>query len=450
MSKRIWGLMVLGLALCPPAGGKADVKSKLDVMFYGYVKTDVVYQQGLGIMNNFLVYARPSNLSEYPTGKESRVKNSDFHSFGINSVQSRFGFLISVPETNGVWSRGRIELDFYGKFPMYGSDYGVQYAYPKNTDPEPNKGSPMLRRATVEIGGPNWEVLAGNEWMVVSPIYPHTNNYPYGAEAGNLGYRTPQVRLTLYALDKQLVFQVAADNKIGDPGWLDIDTGRASAKPTWEFGLTYKGKLGDKPMQIGVTGHTGVEAIPSVIILSGGTSELIWHGREIATYSYNLHWIIPLGPNFIFSGEYFQGANLDGWFTGAQGQGWVYYNGDYEPIRSTGGWAELMYKNDKVEILGGYGVDDIDEDQLKDGRGRIEGNILVNGQSNSAITRNQMVYAAVNYYVNPQTMVSLEWMQMITDYDLANPKDCAKSGATPLDWDSGVVNRYTLAFWFYF
>jgi hypothetical protein len=106
-----------------------------------------------------------------------------------------------------------------------------------------------------------------------------------------------------------------------------------------------------------------------------------------------------------------------------------------------------MYKADKIEVIGGDGVDDINDDQLDRGRARIE---LAAGTSNGAITKNQMYYSAVNYYLNPQTMISLEWMQVLTEYGLANPKDCNASGATPVRWHDGMVNRYTLAFWFYF
>lgn len=484
MRKQVWLVVIAAMALCPLWGGKADVKSKLDVMFYGYVKTDVVLQHGLGVMSSQLVQALPSNQYSYPDAKQTniknRIQNSEFNSFGVNSWQTRIGFLITAPAEGEIWSKGRIEFDFYGKFPQNGSEFGGDYTYPANQNPEPNKGSPMLRRAYMEFGGANWSVLAGEEWMVVGPIAPRNNNYPANADCGNLGYRMPQVRLTLYGLEKKLAFQVAADNKIGDPGLYDIDTGRASGKPTWEFGLVYSGKIGDKPMQLGVTGHTGVEAIPSVIMDGSTYLRLDWNGREINTYSYNAHWIIPLGLGISFSGEYFQGANLDGFFTGGQGNGWVYrpHKDLYEPLRSTGGWAEMMYKTPKLEIIGGYGVDDIDDGQLDRGRSNIEagldsttalsadtasvsGPITVTSKttkklakSNKVPTKNEMFYADINYYVTPQTMISLEWMQMITHYDLANTPDGIASGATkagtPLNYHPGMVNRYTVAFWFYF
>jgi len=427
MAKKVW-LVVLAMALVIPCmAGAGNVGGKFDVDLYGYLKTDVVYQKGLGVMHNFLVWALPSRGYTYPgSGIAGKIQNKDFDQFGINSVQSRFGFLIHGPEVDGVWSRGRLEADFYGKF--------ISSAPFSNKDPEPNKGSLMLRRATVEFGGDNWAILAGNEWMVMSPIYPHVNNYPYGAEIGNLGYRTPQVRLTLYALDKQLALQVAADNKIGDIAFLDIDTGRASGKPTWEFGVSYNGKLGDNPLKLGVTGHIGVEAIPSLV--AGNTANLEWSGREIDTWSIVGHAIVPIGSMITISGEYWQGANLDGWFTGAQGNGWLFdpADHDYEALESTGGWGEIMIKPiKKIDVIGGYGVDDINDDQLEDGTAIIE---LVGANSKAAITKNEMYYAAINYHLNPAIMISGEWMQVLTEYDFMDA--------------TGMTNRYTLAFWFFY
>ena len=449
MKSKLW--LFLGVLLLAPLGaGQAEVKSKFELEIYGYVKTDVVYQHGLGVLDTQIIWAAPGNMKWYPDPKQNigRVRNQDFNTFLINSFQTRFGFLVTGPEAHGIWSRGRIEGDFYSKFPQYGSDYGADYKFPANADPETNKGTLMLRRATVEFGQDWWEILAGNEWMVASPIFPHLNNYPYGAEIGNLGYRVPQVRLTLNALKKKIQLQVAVDNKVGDPGYKDMDTGRADIQPTVEFGLLYNGTLSGKPLKFGFTGHQGSDGR----VCSDGK----WRGQTVPSYSYNLDWIIPLWK-FTLSGEAFTGANLDGWFTGAQGDGWIYdpHGGGFQALKDQGGWIELMLTPVKdLDVLAGYGIDDKNDDQLDHGRAIVESvPALAGAGSNKAITKNQMYWGAVNYRLNSAVMLSAEYMQVLTTYGLANHHQERAAGlplANQFKYEQGKADRYTLAFWFMF
>lgn len=425
-------LVLVALALFLPAvSAQAEVKSKYNVDFYGYVKLDAFYENSYAIMDNFALYAPPSNACGL-TGADctnGQQKNNERDSFGMTARQSRFGFLITGGG-EGLTTRGRIEVDFYGT--------GVTRSAAANQDVEENKGLLMLRRATVEIIGDNWEILAGNEWMIVSPIFPMTNNYPYGADIGNLGYRTPQIRFTGYALDKKLIFQAAATNKLGDVDTLDIDTGRMSANPAWEAGIIYKDKL-----TVGLTGHYGWEEVQTTRNTVFG-----YYGSRVESWSYNVHAIVPIGDMVSVSGEWYQGANLDGWYTGGQGNGWVVTDsGDREPLRSTGGWVQLKVAPIKeLGIYAAYGVDDVDDSQLKDGL--VEPGYAGIGapaaglNGNTRITKNSFYSAMVDYSINPATKVSLEWMQIVTEYDMAH-----RAGQT---WNDGLVDRYTLSFWYMF
>ena len=422
--RKVW-LLVLAVALCcPMVAGAGEVSSKWDVNIYGYIKLDAVYQNSYAIMDNFLVQVPPGNLCQHggnPFGAcvPNEQDNSERDSFHMTARQSRFGLLITTPATDsGLITRGRLEMDFYGSLPPRAVGQDV----------EENKGGLMLRRATVEIIGSNWEILAGNEWMVMSPIFPHVNNYPYGADAGNLGYRTPQIRLTGYALDKSLILQVAATNKMGDVDTLDIDTGRMTGTPAYEGGITFK----RDGFNIGFTGHWGQEEIQTV--RDGSTA---YYGSRVDSWSYNFHAIIPMGDRLAVSGELWQGANLDGWYTGNQGSGWVIDDdGDRVPVEGTGWWVELMIKaTDSLKLHGGWGVDDADDEILKDST--IEPGYL-GRNGNVQPTRNIMYYGNCYYNVSPSTMISFEWMQMATEYD-------NMSG-----WDNAVADRYTMSFWYIF
>ena len=444
MGKKVWLVLIAVALLCPLAAGAEPVNSKMNVDFYGYLKLDTVYSTAFTVQNNFLDFVPPGNLRA--NHEEQRYRDRD--SFAMTARQSRFGFLINGPASEGgISTRARIEMDFYGSMPATSgkaNQNGIQIGYA--SDPAENKGAIMLRRATVEIIGDTWAVLAGNEWMVVSPLAPHVNNYTYAADVGNLGYRTPQIRFTGYAMDKQLILELAACNKMGDVDTLDIDTGRMHGAPTWEGGITYKTKEG---LNVGLTGHYGMEEMQTRRANLYG-----YFGSQIESWSYNLHFNVPMGEIFAVSGEYYEGANLDGWYTGGQGNGWVVTeDGEREPLHSFGGWAELMIKPaDNFKIYTGYGIDDVSDDQLRDGI--IEGDDGVipatatyfGGVGNKAITKNVMYYTNLNYNINAATMISLEWMQMISTYD--NARELTPAGK--LHWENGKVDRYTLSFWYMF
>jgi len=78
----------------------------------------------------------------------------------------------------------------------------------------------------------------------------------------------------------------------------------------------------------------------------------------------------------------------------------------------------------------------------------------MSGTSNAIITANQMYWLSGNYRVNPATQITFEWMRIWSEYDLANPDDCADAGITDptkyIDYNNGVVDRYTLGFLFTF
>jgi hypothetical protein len=430
--------MVLTVLLSGAAKA-GDVTSSVDVTFYGYIKVDTIYQDAKAVQLDYLVLAPPNNLYDGykgPAGHEY-VKNGDDPAFGITARQTRFGFKLKGPTFgNGGQILGKIEGDFYGS------------TYTAGTDSWENKGNFALRIAEIVLKQKNWDLLVGNEWMVVSPLAPHSSNYTYAAELGNLGYRMPQIRLTTYFLDNKLQVQMAANNKIGDytgfGTFQDIDTGRNSAVPDGELMIGWDSKLNDKPFKLGISGHYGREVL-------GGE-----HNPSVSSYSANLHFMLPLTKWLSINGEYYQGANLDGYYTGGQGKGWyIDKDGHYKAMEDTGGWAELELgplSNGKVLLYTGYTWDDPDDANLKSATATGINNIKLAPPvwpfaKWQEITRNQSYYASVHYWVVPKsTDISLEWMQVDTKYGLAHP---GNYGATA-HWDDGIADRYTLSFWLFF
>ncbi|HUT53975.1 MAG TPA: hypothetical protein VM658_11345 [bacterium] len=456
MGKKVWLVVLMAALLCPLLAGAGEVKSKYDVDFYGYVKLDAIYQMGYAFPGlDFILNAPPGNYVGFPNNaaygsatstirrpRGDEQENRDADAFGMTARQSRFGFLITGPQTDGgITTRARLEMDFYG--------YDPGRKASSNQDPIENSGELRLRRAYVEIMGDNWSVLAGNEWMVISPIFPMlTGNYPYGADIGSLGYRTPQIRLTGYALDKKLKLEVAFDNKLGDPEafGFDVDTGRAFGAPAYEYGITYA----SEGLMIAYTGHWAEEEIQST-----RRGNLGHFGERVNSYSNNVSIKVPIGDAIAIGGEYFEGANLDGWITGAQENGWLMNrHGDIEPLHCSGGWADIELKPmDNVKINGGWGLDDVSDNQLrlatlKPGYYGMPGDL--------AITKNQMWFANVGYNVTSSTMITMEWLQVISEYENATAKHVTAAAGGPgpgiphRQFDNGVVNRYTLSFWYIF
>ncbi|MCK7489287.1 MAG: hypothetical protein MZU79_02825, partial [Anaerotruncus sp.] len=232
---------------------------------------------------------------------------------------------------------------------------------------------------------------------------------------------------------------------MGDVDTLDIDTGRLSAQPCWEAGITYKDAF-----TLGLTGHYGREEIRTYRF-NGVADVLGNHGAMIDSWSANVHAIIPLGEMASISGEYYQGVNLDGWYTGGQGNGWVLTeDGDRESLESTGGWVQFMVAPAKpIKVYATFGIDDINDDQLKNGvleAGYIDADAATAGNQpksgNAVITKNHFCAAMVDYSVSPSTKISLEWMQVISDYSLADngaadPNWTPKTGARPLGYRQG-------------
>ncbi len=448
--------MVLIAALsCPLAAGAGQVASRYDVDFYGYVKVDAIYRNALAFpASDFILDAPPGNWVGFPSNDPASIRlphgteqdNRDLDAFSMNARQSRFGFLITGPRSDsGIVTRARLEMDFYGYDPgrAAGPD---QYSIGSS-------GEFRLRRAYVEITGDNWSVLAGDEWMVISPLFPMlTGNDPYGADIGSLGYRAPQLRLTGFALDKKLKLEVAFDNKPGDPETMgfDLDTASALGAPAYEYGITYA----DQGFIIACTGHWAQEEISTTRHGNFGH-----YGERVLSYSNNVSLQAPIGKFITIAGEYFEGANLDGWYAGAQGNGWLADRHDrIKPLHGSGGWAGLELKPlPNLKLNGGWGLDDVNNNQLrkatiKPGYDGMAGDL--------AVTKNQMWFADVGWNLTSSTMITFEWLQIVSQYENATARRVSAAlsdpAATPhvvgprRQFDNGVVNRFTLSFWYIF
>ena len=353
------------------AGNKGQkwlgIRSSLDMEFYGYIKADAAYDSARTDEGNFARWV----LSEAGRNKDEQ--------FNLTARQTRLGLKINGPESDGVKSSGRLEIDFYGG--------GTE-----------NKPVPMMRHAYLKIDWikQRFSLLAGQTSDLISPLVPDTLNYSVAWWAGNIGYRRPQVRATqglTIAKDVDLEIAAAVTRTIGhDSGAFDPgDTGEDHCLPGLQgrAALTFP-LLGAKPTTVGFSGHMAKEEYDT---------DASDHGKGLWSWSANLDITQPVLDWLTIKGELFTGSNLDA-YLGGIGQGL-----DLPRIReidSCGGWAAASLGPwDKWRFNLGASVEAVDGGDVTDAMAR---------------TLNRSVFGNVIYDVNGNTSIGFELSHWHTEY----------------------------------
>ncbi|MBA3457427.1 MAG: hypothetical protein H0T42_30380 [Deltaproteobacteria bacterium] len=186
-----------------------------------------------------------------------------------------------------------------------------------------------LRHAYAQIGVKNKvELLAGQTWDLVSPLFPSAQNDTQLLFAGNTGDRRPQLRLSMYPSDKVRIAVAAAATGSLDQRDLDADgqlDGMASARPMIQGLIELRTRmLGDAAMRFGVWGHIARDELAD--------------GTRHPSRSIGAHLFFPAGPKMVWIAEIYGGSNVAD-IGGGIGQSVNAVTG--RTIRAVGGWAEL-------------------------------------------------------------------------------------------------------------
>lgn len=370
-------------ALQANADGKKPLWSKLDVQFYGYIKGDASYDNSRTTSGNYIVWA----------DRENTRKNDD--EFNLTANQTRLGFLINGPKDNGMETSGKVEIDFYG-------NYAAE-----------NKPKIQMRHAYLQMAWPDsgLSLLAGQTWDVISPLNPSTLNYTVLWDAGNIGYRRPQIRLTKDHMlngETSLKFQGAIARTVGRDvlgAGATSETGEDAGFPTLQgrVGATFPW-LPAGATTVGLSGHIGKEEYDTT---AAGDN------RDFDSWSVNLDALQPINEWMTLKAEVFKGENLNTYFGGiGQGVRAVKSGGtttgyDRE-IESKGGWCALaMGPCDQWRFNVGIGIDDVDADDVNDGDR----------------TLNRAVFGNAIYAFNKHAEVGFELSHWRTDYRGAGDAD---------------------------
>ena len=373
---------------------------------YGFVKLDAVH-------DDKRVYPSSGNYIVYvPSGETTHQKHE---SFSMTARQTQLGLYILAPETYSWVAKGRLEMDFYGD--------GTAHE---------NKAEPLLRQAYVELTKGNYDIIAGQTNDLISPLAPNTLNYTVGWDAGNIGYRRPQLRFTYtYPVNAQnkLIGAIAAVRYKGLSNE-DIDgdsknDGEDAGYPTIQGRLAWATKqlfCTEKESVFGISGHYGQEKIDWSMF---DTNIKGYHQRSPKTWSINADYEVPLTKRLALKGEWFYGSNLDDYFGGI-GQGINTLTtgkvGSLVPvdeqftsnIQSMGGWTQLTYQYNKWKYNVGAGIDDPRNSDLS----------TASTASKAMRSRNTFYFGNFYYNLIPPVNLCLEYSHWDTKYKgFADGKD---------------------------
>lgn len=348
---------------------KKPVWSGLDIQLYGYIKADASYDTSRTTPGNYVLYV----------DSEKNNKNDDEFNLTVN--QSRFGVKITGPDDDLMKTSGLVEGDFYGNYA------------------DENKAKIQLRHAYLKLDWPQdrFSILAGQTSDTMSPLLPDTLNYTVLWDAGNIGYRRPQIRLTKgfpVGKDTELQLEGAIARTIGRTSPVGSESGEDAGYPTFQGRASVTLPwVGFKPMTVGFSGHLGREEYDTT--LSGAN-------KKFESWSINLDLTGPINKWLTIKGELFTGENLNTYFGGiGQGVNIDAGTGVYNEIAAKGGWVGAgLGPWDKWRFNVGAGVDGVDGSDVKTGD-RL---------------KNRSIFGNVIYSVNKNAEIGFELSNWQTDY----------------------------------
>lgn len=363
---------------------KRPIWSNLDIQVYGYIKADASYDSSRTTPGNYALYV------------DSEKDNKNDNEFNLTANQTRFGVRITGPEQDLVKTSGLVEGDFYGNYA------------------DENKAKIQLRHAYLKLDWPEdrFSILAGQTSDTMSPLFPDTLNYTVLWDAGNIGYRRPQIRLTKglpVGKNSELQLEGAVARTIGRNSTLSTtvtsESGEDAGYPTVQgrVSLTLPW-VGYKPMTVGLSGHWGREEYD--LTLSGGN-------KKFESWSINIDLTGPITRWLSIKGELFTGENLNTYFGGiGQGVKIDTTKGIYNEIGAKGGWVGASLGPwDKWRFNFGAGIDSADRDDIK-----TDDRLL-----------NRSIFGNVIYSITKNADVGFELSDWRTDYKGAGDADSVRA-----------------------
>ncbi len=292
--------------------------------FYGFLRLDSIFDSGLtnNAQTPFWVIS-PSNPNKGRTGNQQISVHPRLTRIGIN-------FLAPSNFVKGWNVTGKFEMDWQNA---------------QGVTPE-SRPLPRIRHAYLQLNRGDYNLLLGQNWDLISPLFPSPNDDTLMWNAGNLGDRRTQIRLSYEPKDKPLRWSIA----LGLTGAIDgkdldnngVRDGEDSSLPNIQARIAWKFRNGE----LGLWAHHAWERTTNPV--AGQT--------RFMSHSIGLDYQQRLSRNWDLKGEIWSGRNLSD-FRGGIGQG--VNNTTGSEIRSKGGWLELGWQySPKQRLAFGYTFDD--------------------------------------------------------------------------------------------
>jgi len=352
----------------------AWTKGDFKIVPYGFLWTSMISQTSRTTPGSYTLWV-PSADEQ---GESAFILDARRTRLGLNVEGPRIPYFCCAK------SGGTVEIDFQS---------------PVTSDFE-NRATVQLRHAYWEVQDESFRFLVGQNWDIVSPLYPSTLSYSVGWDGGNIGYRRPLVRFDRHFYPSSTLkltgeIGVAADivsdlaTATGvrrEPSDWPVIEGRIAAT------LGQRGE-GCRNVVIGFSGHVGEQGFDFLNTLPASLNPLGLPPQDdvrLLTWSMNMDVLIPVSDRLTFKGEYFNGANL-GTFLGGIGQGVCPCL--RKSIRANGGWMELGYDvTSRWHMITGFGIDDPN----------VEADALFGRRYN------QFIFSNMNYDLTKKLNVGLE------------------------------------------
>lgn len=362
-------VLTLGIVLIAGTLVFAGDKPSFDVDWYGYFKLDGAYDQNLTSHGNYVMWV------------EQPAYNKNDDQFNMTANQTRFGLNATGHGYSNATVKGQLEFDLYGA-----------------TVAE-NRAMLLLRHAYFSVQKNHFKIVAGQTWDLISPLNPSTLNYGELWGSGNTGYLRPQVSLwytfnpnqytdvtfaggffRTIGSDVTPTFALALGETTDGP-----DDGTDAGIPSFQGYFDFKREWAGKGFfRAGVSGLWGQ--------LKSETN--FGNSEKYQSWAVVGHWMASWSDGYGFSGEYFTGSNMGGYFGGVLQESTI--NG----VAAQGGWVSAWAKlSHNVKFGVGYGFDDPKDEDISSGR-----------------SKNSSFYGNIDYTIVANASIALEVSQWETDY----------------------------------
>ncbi len=333
---------------------------------YGFARIDALYDDSRANNTQTIGWILSEDSAAPPgVGAGGRNRND----FTLHPRLTRFGLDFDAGQLDSLGkprAKAKIEIDFYNS--------GL------NGQSE-SRSAVRMRKAYLTLDWEHFQLLAGQNSELISPLYPVVNNDLVMWGAGNTGDRRAQVTVK-HCLDLKNEKTFTTQVGIGLTGAIDgsdLDVqgtfgsgfrdGETSGLPTFQARVAYGQPLFEQRFELGAWVHTAKEEPDTEFPIDDPTDpsdDNLSRTDEFDSNAFGFDLVLPLfHENLWVKAEYWMGENVDD-IRGGIFQGINTTTG--KEIDSRGGFVELGYSPlDWSTFYAGWSADNPDNRDLNTG-----------------------------------------------------------------------------------